>query len=421
MPESEVDVAIVGAGAAGIAAARTCLAAGLRVAVLEARDRVGGRAVTASFAGHPVDLGAHWMHAGALNPLVRIGQARGEPLRRAPGQSHLVMRGRFAARAERRSYSAAFERADTAIAAAARRPEDGSIGEVRPSLGRWGKPIGDTLALVSGRPLEEVSLKDFPSDEFGDNYFVRGGYGAFLARLAAGLPIALGRPVETIDWSGRDVVLRTGAGDVRARAVVVTAPLPVIAAGRVRFAPALPAAVADAIAAFLPGAYEHVVLNWPDTPFRGADRLTKLVGGRVGLGMMTRMDDAPFHYLELDHAIVEGRGRRAAALAGLAREALREAFGPSARRARVLAVTDWLSDPWSLCSWVVVAPGRVADRETISAGVDGRIWFAGEANSRALWGTAGGAWEEGERAAREAVARLAHVVGTRRNRVPSTV
>ena len=71
------DVAIVGAGSAGIAAARRLLASGLTVTVLEARNRIGGRTLTRRFTGHPLDLGAHWLHAGPINPLVKLGRARG--------------------------------------------------------------------------------------------------------------------------------------------------------------------------------------------------------------------------------------------------------------------------------------------------------------------------------------------------------
>ncbi|HEU4520016.1 MAG TPA: FAD-dependent oxidoreductase, partial [Microvirga sp.] len=83
-PPREADVAVIGAGAAGIGAARHLAGAGLTVAVVEARGRIGGRAVTVPLRGHPVDLGAHWLHAGPINPLVALGARRGEPIRRAP-------------------------------------------------------------------------------------------------------------------------------------------------------------------------------------------------------------------------------------------------------------------------------------------------------------------------------------------------
>ena len=400
-PSSDVDVAIVGSGAAGIAAARRCLARGLTVAVLEARDRVGGRTVTARFAGHPIDLGAHWLHAGALNPLVRLGLARGEPLRRAPRGGHVVMRGRFGGKADQHANGRAFEQLDRSVAMAARQPDDRSIAAAMPPLGRWRKPVEATFALISGRPLGDVSAQDFPSDEFADNYFIRGGYGSYLARLATGLPVALRTPVELIDWSGSGLRLEGARGIVTARAAIVTAPVPVLAAGGLRFTPDLPADTASAIAGFLPGTYEHVVLNWPRSPFREPDRLAKLTGSRLNLGMLTRIDAAPFHYLELDHETVRpfvGRDRRA--LARLARTFLIDQFGRGATEGlRVMAVTDWMNDPHSLCAWAVVPPGRAMDRATLSRPVGDRIRFAGEANSRAMWGTTGGAWEEGERAA----------------------
>ncbi|WP_375461002.1 flavin monoamine oxidase family protein [uncultured Enterovirga sp.] len=404
----KVDVVVVGAGAAGIAAARLCLAKGLSLAVLEARDRVGGRAVTAEFGGHAIDLGAHWLHAGRLNPLVRLGFARGEPLRRAPRDGPVLVNGQFRGRAERRAHGEAFERADRAFAAASREADDRSLASAFPPLGMWGRPAEATFALVSGRPLEEVSVKDFPSDEFGDNYFLRGGYGTYLARLAAGLPVALGCPVRTIDWSGQGVSVETSAGRIEAGAAIVTAPLPVLAGGGLRFTPDLPHDLAAAIAGFLPGTYEHVVLNWPEGPFRAPDRLAKLVGQRDSHGMLTCIDRAPFHYLEMDHATVASlAGRDREALGRLAREILVGHFGRGVLRSlRVIAVTDWVGDPWSRTAWAVAPPGHAGARDVLTRPVGDRIWLAGEANVRAMWGTVGGAWDSGEEAATAVAERL---------------
>lgn len=400
-------MAVVGAGAAGIAAARAALARGLTVSVLEARDRVGGRAFTASFGGHPVDLGAHWLHAGRVNPLVRLARARNAPLRTSADSPHIALSGRLGSPAERAAYGRAFDRVDRAIAAAARGCDDASLEQAFPPLGRWRSAARSTFALISGRPLPEASAKDFPSEEFADNHFVRGGYGALVSRLAAGLPIALGAAVEAIDWSGRGVRVRTARGTVRARAAIVTVPVPVLAQNRIRFTPALPEALACAISALLPGVYEHVVLNWPDAPFGGADRLAKLVSARTSFGMMTWMDDAPFHYLELDYRTVAEARRDSARLARLARALLTEQFGPRALdQLRVLTVTDWWGDPWSQGAWAVAPPGGAHARLRLSCPAGDRIWFAGEASVGAMWGTVGGAWDAGEKAALEVGAAL---------------
>jgi monoamine oxidase len=404
---SEVDVAIVGAGAAGIGAARRCLAEGLTCAVLEARDRVGGRCVTAELAGRPVDLGAHWLHAGAQNPLVALGRERGEPLSRAHQSGRLIVSGVLAEERTAREHREAFERAGAAIANANAMAHDPSIADVLPDLGRWRLPIAATFALISGRPLDEVSAQDFPSDEFGDNWFVRGGYGAYLARLAEGLPLALAHPVEDIDCSGKDVVVSGGWGRLEARAVIVTVPVPVLVEGAIRFTPRLPDRIRDTLAAFLPGTYEHIVLDWPDSPFYDADRLAKIMDDTTSFGLMSRLDGSPIHYLEIDHATAEAHGRNPARLAAFARDWLAWQLGGDAvRRLTVPYVTNWFEDPWSRGAWAVARPGRASDRPALAEPLGERLWLVGEATSRRMWGTVGGAWEEGEAAVAALAATL---------------
>jgi monoamine oxidase len=191
--------------------------------------------------------------------------------------------------------------------------------------------------------------------------------------------------------------------------VIVTAPMAVLQGEAIRFAPALPGPFREAIQGFTQGVYEHVILHWPDSPFRGADRLASLTGARrAPPGLLTCIDGAPFHFFELDQPTAASFDRRDAhAPARFARAVLAEQFGHGAiRNLRVLHSTAWRHDPWSRASWAVVPPGLSAARDRLKAPVAERIWFAGEALSRAQWGTAGGAWEEGERAAGEIIRRL---------------
>jgi monoamine oxidase len=408
-PPSEPDVAVVGAGAAGIAAARVCLAAGLTVAVIEARGQVGGRAVTVPIRGHAVDLGPHWLHAGLANPLARLAESRGERLRRVARGRHLFLAGRAATEAEGRARRVAFERADRVLTQRAREPEDRDAAAALPVLGPWRGQVAAVHGLVSGRPLEEVSLKDFPSLVFAGNRFIGGGLGAYVARLARGLPVRLDTAVEAIDFSGAGVALETGAGRLRARAAIVTVPPAVLQSGAVRFTPALPEETGAALHAFLPGTYEHVVLHWPGAPFRGADRLASLAGaGRAAANLLTFIDGTPFHYFELDHPTALELDRLApGAEARHARAVLAGQFGASAiRDLAVPAVTRWRHDPLARGSWSVLPPGGWRARDAVKAPVAERLWFAGEFASRPQAGTFGGAWEEGERAAAEVIAAL---------------
>jgi monoamine oxidase len=408
-PAADPDVIIVGAGSAGIAAARRLMADGLTVTILEARNRIGGRTLTQSFKGHPLDLGAHWLHAGPINPLARLGRARREPLRRAPVDGHLFVRGRPGSRAESMALDQAFARADRAMTQAAKARDDQAAAKALPPMGPQGRRVAAIHGLVSGRPLDEVSLHDFPSMEYADNLFIAGGLGAYVSRLAKGLPIRLGAAVRSIDWSTRDVRVESAAGTLRAKAVIVTAPMAVLQREAIRFAPALPDTVQEAIRGFTQGVYEHVVLHWPDSPFRGADRLASLTGTRrEPPGLLTCIDNAPFHFFELDQRVAASFDRRDGhAPYRFARAVLAEHFGYRAiRNLTAVHSTAWRNDPWSRASWAVVPPGLSAIRDILKAPVGERIWFAGEALSRAQWGTAGGAWEEGERAAGEIAARL---------------
>ncbi|MCJ2133947.1 FAD-dependent oxidoreductase [Methylobacterium sp. J-026] len=404
---------VIGAGAAGIGAARTLAARGVAVAVLEARDRVGGRALTVTLRGHALDLGAHWLHAGPINPLVALGRARGERLRRAAQDSHVWVGRRPGRSDEVRANARAFARADHAMTRGAAQPgaDRPAARALPPGLGPWGARVAQVHGLVSGRPLGEVSLQDFPSMEYSDNFFLADGYGSYLARLADGLPVALGTAVTRVDWSDRRVRLTTAGGrEYRARAVIVTVPMMVLRDGPA-FTPPLPNAVRAAIDGFTTGIYEHAVLHWPSSPFRGRDRLAAIHGRRhTPPGLLTRIDGTPFHYYELDlheAAALDAAGAGADGVRRHVRAVLGNLFGAARLRDLTIpAVSAWRHDPWSRGSWAVVPPGHAPARQSLHAPVGDTVWFAGEALSREQWGTVGGAYAEGSRAAEAVAARL---------------
>lgn len=400
-----IDVAIIGAGPAGIAAGRALIASGRSVMLVEARGRIGGRTLTLPFAGHPVDLGAHWLHAGPINPVVRLARGLGWRLTRAPQARHLFLEGRPARAAEDRAYEQAFARADGALTREAGGAGD-VAGEALPQLGPWRAPVAAITGLVCGRPLRDISHADFASAEYADNLFAPGGFGALVARLGRGLPVRLGAPVSAVDWGGRGVAVETPEGRITARACIVTIPPIVLQRGAVRFSPALPPAMGGAIARFRPAIYEHVLLRWPGAPFRGRDRIATLTGRRLpGVGMLTCLDGTALHYLELDQPMTEGLGARGEA--HLARDMLAGQFGHRAIHGlQVLHVTRWRTDPWSLSSWSCAPPGAAGIRDQLAEPVEGKLFFAGEATDHLQWGTVGGAWAQGERAAAQALEAL---------------
>src|SRR5262245_27106262 len=114
---ANAEVIIVGAGAAGIAAARRLIAAGKRCVVFEAADTIGGRCVTDTKTfGVPYDRGAHWIYAADINPLAKLAMQSGLDIYPAPPGQRMRIGRRYAREGEMEDFLASLVRANTAIA-----------------------------------------------------------------------------------------------------------------------------------------------------------------------------------------------------------------------------------------------------------------------------------------------------------------
>src|SRR5882762_9953946 len=241
---SEVDVAIIGAGAAGLGAARTLENSGLSAIVLEARDRVGGRAHTIMAAPDiTFDLGCGWLHSADKNSFVKIAERLNFEIdkTRPPWreQSHdagfpLKERADFI-----EAMDAFYDRAEEA----AKSGRDSAASSYLEPGNRWNPMIDAISTYVNGCELDRVSILDM--DEYEDteiNWRVRRGYGALMTVYAAPIPLALNCNVTLIDHSGKRVRVETSQGTLTAGKVIVTVPTNLIADESIRFHPALPAA-----------------------------------------------------------------------------------------------------------------------------------------------------------------------------------
>lgn len=410
------DVVVIGAGAAGIAAATDLLAAGLRVAVIEARDRPGGRAHTRQVAGQAYDAGAAYVHFGQRNPWVDLARSLGVdiPRHRGWGGGKLFRDGRRLTEAEETSIREARALLWTRLEeegdpAADRTLADLAVGggaDLAAAARRFGQQ-------AIGEDPDRISLYDLSTQWNGDDRVVPIGYGTLVSRAAASLPVRYGVRASLVDWSGTGVRVETDAGDVTAAEAVVTVPLGVLKAGDLAFRPALPEPTASAIEALTMGALTKVAIA--------------LDGERLGLASPSDMADAdgPFVF-ELfpfgrDLVIATIGGTPARDLAALGeRGAVAETVGHLAGmvggdlRRHVVdgQLASWWLDPLARGSYSVAGPGQHDARHRLALPVADRLHFAGEATSGggdSVGGamTVGGATLAGRKAAAGILARRA--------------
>ncbi|MDN3563333.1 NAD(P)/FAD-dependent oxidoreductase [Paeniroseomonas aquatica] len=423
-----LDVAIIGAGAAGIAAARRCGELGLTCLVLEAGARPGGRAFTESDSlGAPFDHGASWVHVAEHNPMTPLAAALGFTRFDGPRRQReiLLIGDRRATAEERRAHDAACDAWEAAAEARAAEPgPDIPIAAAVPRDGHGGSPWAATAShwlgsIICGVEPERNSLRDYIDTGLdGENPQLAEGFGTLVARLAEGLPIRLASPVRRIR-AGRIITVETAGGAIEARAAIVTVSTGVLAAGTIAFEPGLPPAVEAAIAGLPMALLSKIALrgggpgsplglppfarlgrqvqgpadrpmSWMIAPF-GRDQAIGFIGGEAAWDLSRRGPAAA----------------EAAARADLARffgaETVARAFPEPA------VVTDWGENPLFLGAYTYARVGQAGARRLLAeaALADGRLRFAGEACHARYAGTVGGAWASGIAAAEATAATLA--------------
>jgi monoamine oxidase len=407
-PPNMLDAVVVGAGAAGIAAGRRLAAANKRVLIVEATDRIGGRCFTETQAfGVPYDRGAHWLHAPDVNPVAKLAPRAGLEVYPAPGGEKLRIGRRDARTNELEDYLAAIVRANRAfgdvgrggkadVAAAQVLPKD--FGDLRPSVDFYLGPF------TCGKDLTEVSSMDLArSSERDVGAFCRQGLGALVARLAQGLPVQLSTAVSHVYVSGRQVVLNTSKGYLIARGAIVTASTGVLGAGKIQFVPPLPRRHGDAIAKLTMGTCEQVALEFPGNPFglQNDDLIFEKASGPRTAALLANASGGSLCLVRIGGAFARDLARQGGqAMVGFALDWISGLFGEQAKQAvKRTHATQWGKEPWVLGGFSAAAPGGQPGRRALMEPVRDRLFFAGEAAHETLWGTVGGAWESGERAA----------------------
>ena len=408
---SHYDVAVIGAGAAGLAAGLELQKAGKSFIVLEARDRIGGRAFTDTSLGLPFDCGAHWLHAAAQNLFTKIADRLGFAYNSKISWADVIRMGNGGPLPEAVQAEAVDYIVDV-LTRLSEATEDVPFSASLEPGNRWNPLMDHIIGQITSHDPQNCSTLDYARYiEDGGDFPVKDGYGALVARNAAGLPVTLSTPVTCIDWSGQHARVETERGNVTASAIILAVPVNVLIAGGIRFTPALPAELAQALHDCPMGVSEKLAIlldrpidgfshiygdvifedpakqpfNLHINPF-GRPLLVSHMGGSYGAEMEKLSDDA---------------------MLALAMEAMVEAFG-SGMKTRVVKTlrTHWASDPYSLGGYSHAKPGKAASRLKFSETIGDRIVLAGEHCSIPFYSTVHGAHLSGIAAAEKAVRLL---------------
>jgi monoamine oxidase len=418
-----VDVLIVGAGIAGLAAARLLHDNGYQVKVLEARDRIGGRVYTQFDGTLPVDLGASWIHGIEGNPIWELAQTHSLATRPTDYDSLSLYRGRqLLSAAEIEAEAEAADQLALALAAAAPMAnstvtmaqgfEDflaqAAVSASTEQFLRWWLDTETTLEI--GLEPHAASLAAWGEDLIlpGADHLFTSGYSQVPIALSPGLEIRLNTAVSAIEYDDNGVRVKPQgvlSPAFTASAALVTVPLGVLQQGTIRFDPALPAAKQQAITSLKMGLLNKVILRfervfWPDTEILGylqsspgwqyminlnayglGPRLMALAGGGFARSLEALSDQ------ELTASLMT---------------LLRQAHGDAIAAPVGLHRSAWQSDVFTAGAYSAVPVGvDPAVREDLAEPVGDSLFFAGEAAASDYPSTVHGAYLSGLAAAEQ--------------------
>lgn len=420
---TSASVLVLGAGIAGLAAARALTEQGRSVIILEARNRVGGRMWTDSSLGVPLDLGASWIHGVNGNPITKLAKQFGVKTVPTDDENSIMFNadGSEYSDVEWEETESLFEEIYEEVALMQEETEnDTSLqdafdavlseydlsDEQRRRLNYYAY-LGTSLEY--GADMNDLSLWEWDQDEEfgGEEVIFPGGYNQITNGLAKGLDIRLETVVKTIRYGDDGVVVETTAGDFVADQAVVTFPLGVLKQASVKFEPPLPESKQSAIQKLAMGVLNKVYLRFPEVfwdenvetisylgdvlgewsdwlsfvPFTGEPVLMAFHGGDKGFALENLSDDV----------IVAG-----------AMKTLQVMFGESVPEPIGVLITRWGKDPFALGAYSHIPPfASGEDYDALFEPVDDKLYFAGEATSREYPSTVHGAYLSGLAAARE--------------------
>ena len=411
-------VAVIGAGIAGLAAAAELRSAGVcDVVVLEARDRLGGRIWTSDLGGHPVDLGASWIHGVNGNPITRIAAENGIQTMATDYDNDVTHFHESIARS--RSFDRMLEKFRKFML---QRPQESIrkryLNFVRESglsdqqQHFLAYTLNTTIEHEFGADIDELSFASINGGEQfpGHDALFPGGYRKIVEVLSEGIAIQTGEAVASIDYRGPNIVLTSTAGSkFEATAVIVTVPLGVLKNGGISFVPELPFSKQQALDGLDMGILNKTCLLFDRVFWEPSVELIGYVGAQPG-EWAESINLYPYTRQPILMMFNAGSyGAEIETMSDLeiiaeAHKTLVSMYGNVPKPTSAL-ITRWMTDPWSCGSYSFVPAGSTFNQYAeLAKPIDNRVFFAGEATHKDYPSTVHGALLSGIQAARDVIA-----------------
>ncbi|GAA3210995.1 NAD(P)/FAD-dependent oxidoreductase [Microbacterium terregens] len=421
------DTIVIGAGIAGLTAARLLNSAGHRVVVIEARDRVGGRVWTDRTGELVTDLGASWIHGINDSPVAQAAEAFGmrtveftvggyQPDSRPI--AYYDPDGKKLSDAATQRFVEDIHAVDAAllvvVAASAPAASYRDVTEQALAAQGWNQErvhrVREYLEHRSeeqyGAWIEDLAAHGLDDDSIdGDEVVFPDGYDRLPARLAEGLDVRLQHVVSRVQWSTEGVVVTTDRATFAADTVVVTVPVGVLQSDGFVIDPPLPPSVSSALGRLTMNDFEKVFLSFPTKFWDDGVYAIRQQGPQSRWWHswydLTALHDTPtLLTFAAGPAAVEIRGWSAERVVESVLEQLRRLYGDRVEQPTHVHVTAWHDDPFALGSYAYMTVGSTtADHDDLATPVGGKLHIAGEATWTDDPATVAAAMYSGHRAA----------------------
>ena len=419
---SPKNIIVIGAGMAGLAAARQLSGQGHQVTILEGRSRLGGRTWTsAAWADAPVDLGASWIHEMDGNPLTPLAQKAGAQLITTSYDSVVDydLDGRPINSARKQRLDELKGEHEWAISQGQNANKDSSVRSTIEGQLDWSSLSEDDkelLSFISNSTVEQEyagsrnELSTYWFDSMGgydgEDAVFADGYRTLINYLASNLNVQFNQTVKSINSSTAKVSVTTNKGSFTADRVIVTVPMGVLKKGVIKFTPALPSKKTTAIAKLGMGNFNKCYLRFPSQFWPQQDWLEYIpplaehgkwsqwlnLGRLTGQPILLGFNAGDFGG--------EIEAWSDAQIVASAMQRLRQLFGNGIPEPIDYQITRWSQDPFSYGAFSFFKLGSTpVMRDDLAAPIGNRLFFAGEATHKQMFATVHGAYLSGIKAA----------------------